>query len=164
MKSRPRSVENRVVDELNKIFVPYGLKTIERIPAPGRTGPDMTWNELKLAVDPKSWKSNPKSHKIPNGCYDHGSYITTKLSDLPLLLEGTCKKFLTGKFSKTVWKLLLHLDEWREEYLQEGVSIIVLHWPNTRISNSVVVVKKEDIARLQNNFKKVRNTLLEERQ
>lgn len=159
MKSRPRSVENRVAEELNKLFEKLGFSKIERIPAPGRTGPDMTWNELKLAVDPKSRKANPKSHIITDdNIYDHGEYITVKLSNFFMLLN-LHKTANTRKSSKVVWELLQHLDEWRIQNLQDGVSIIVLHWPNKHIENSVVVMRKKDITRLQNNFEQAKISL-----
>ena len=151
MKSRPRRVENRVAEEFNKLFSSLGLGRIERIPAPGREGPDMTWNELKLIIDPKSWLTNPKNHMIVSGYYDHGPYVSIKLDEFLTLLNGTAVKEFR-KSSSTVLKLLEHLDSWTKENVPEGISAIVLHWPHMRIANSVVVIKVEDVERLQERY------------
>lgn len=60
MKQRPRYAENRIAQELSDVFVPLGYEYFVRIPANGRTGPDITVNNTKLVVDAKSRVSNPK--------------------------------------------------------------------------------------------------------
>lgn len=60
MKARPRRAENRVAEVLSKIFSDVGKSPVKRIPVLGREGPDITWNEVKLIVDVKSRKANPK--------------------------------------------------------------------------------------------------------
>ena len=65
MKARPRAVENRIAEALNVHFEYLGLAPVERIPVLGRTGPDLTTNEMNLVVDVKSRLEVPKELYFP---------------------------------------------------------------------------------------------------
>ena len=64
MKARPRSVENRVANMLNDVFAAMDC-SVQRIPVLGRSGPDISLNELQLVVDVKSRLEVPKALFFP---------------------------------------------------------------------------------------------------
>lgn len=158
MKARPRSVENRVADELNKFFEQSNLSSVERIPVLGRAGPDITWNELQLIVDVKSRLSNPKMCKITRRhavIFDSDmASVGVRLKDIDLLFMRSIPT-VTRKSSKTVNDWLAHMDDWtikNHEEVPYGVSAIVLHWPNTYVENSTLLIYKEERGYLRERY------------
>lgn len=150
MKARPRRVENRVAEELTKWFERHGLGPVQRIPAVGGRGPDITWNELGLVVDVKSRKKNPKSLQIAEEIVIRsGEYTGVRLRDLDLLLEVTHEE--ERPFSKVLENYYTHMDAWRGLHPYRlpdgGLTAIILHWPGANIDNSVLFAKESIVDR-----------------
>jgi len=161
MKARPRHVENRVAEELNKFFEQSNLSSVERIPVLGRTGPDLTWNELELIIDVKSRLSNPKKCKITKrhvviyGQDYHSRYsIGVRIKDMDLLFMRSVPVAVRNS-SVTVARWLAHMDDWTQKNKEEvphGVSSIVLHWPNTNVENSTLIIYHDEREHLRERY------------
>jgi hypothetical protein len=150
MKARPRRVENRVAEELTKWFESHGLGPVQRIPAVGGRGPDITWNELGLVVDVKSRKKNPKSLQIADEIVVRsGKYTGVRLRDLDLLFEVTHEE--ERPLSRVLENYYTHMDAWRGLHPYRlpygGLTAIILHWPGTNIDNSVLFAKESIVDR-----------------
>ena len=83
-------MENRVAAYLSALFAGIGLSPVERIPVLGRTGPDLTINELGLVVDVKSRQACPKMYFCGSVCFD-GEYLAVPLSLLPQWTASSCQ-------------------------------------------------------------------------
>jgi len=59
-RRRWKRVEVRVAEILSEIFSDAGKDPVERIPILGRTGPDISHNQIELIVDVKSRHQVPK--------------------------------------------------------------------------------------------------------
>ena len=134
MKARPRAKERRVAEILSKEFVACGYKPVVRIPVLGRTGPDISLNELKFVIDVKSRIEVPKSVYIPLGPaivhFQPYDLIGFRLNNFAALLTGEIKKFdvFPGEGQMTVVdKWFRHMDEWTKENEPDGITALVLH-------------------------------------
>lgn len=151
MKQRPRRAENRVAEILSDFFLNNSLLPVERIPVLGRTGPDLTVNEVNLIVDVKSRKSCPKGtfkavEKTGKACNPHtAAFELDRLQEA--LVEGR-GLFMSLKESKMVTGWLEHMHEWTKENAPDGISAIVLHRPGLPYGKSVLVVFKSDVGLL----------------
>lgn len=143
MKGRPRSIENKVAAWITELSAPKGYKAVERIPVLGRTGPDLTINELGLVVDVKSRLEVPKSVFMkPLEMIDFGGLIGIRLDHLDLLMveyKATC---IRGP-SVLVRRWFDHMDEWRQENYPQGVTALVLHRPGRHVGTSTVIISSE---------------------
>lgn len=84
----------------------------------------------------------------------HPSTIGVRLKDIPLLFTDD-KPSQNRPQSKTVDKWLLHMDTWtveNEKKVPHGVSMIVLHWPNTYVENSTLVMYEHDRSYLNERY------------
>jgi hypothetical protein len=161
MKARPRRIENRVAEELNKFFAQSKLSDVERIPVLGRSGPDLTWNELTLIVDVKSRLSVPKSYKIterqivefniPDDPSAYGHTIGVRLCDLDLLLEDEEPQRIV-KPSITVDRWYYHMDDWTVTNDPDGISALVLHWPRSNVSKATFLMHQDDRSFLNERY------------
>jgi hypothetical protein len=162
MKARPRRIENRIAEELNKYFSFYRLSHIERIPVLGREGPDYTKNELGLNLDAKSRKANPKSHKLhkgelsfyaPGTTYipdpyqdwhdeDFDGYVGMKMMSLNRVL-GHDGPYPYNKIIRPSAVVLKWLDK------MDPLGGLILHWPNTPVKNSVLIARWKTIEHIQ---------------
>jgi hypothetical protein len=148
MKSRPRSVENRVADAMNSHFSRLGMSSVERIPVLGRTGPDLSINEMGLAVDVKSRIEVPKAIFFPLGeCFRFDGMTAVRLTNLYCLWEDFTLENPTDRMpalldysSKTIRDYLAHMDEWTQAHEPNGISCIVLHRPEVPIGSSVAII------------------------
>ena len=131
MKARPRKVENRIAEELNRWFNQVGLSPIERIPVLGRAGPDFTKNELQLRLDAKSRLAIPKSMKCGEEVIYFGMYAGVRLCDLDKLTRLSIRPV---RASKTVAR-------WVEKMEPNGG--VILHWPHTPIKHAVLIMRLE---------------------
>lgn len=162
MKARPRRVENRVAEEINKYLSQYGLPEVERIPVLGRTGPDISlWPFFMVAVDVKSRKSNPKGYVLGPGelmyywgyNYEIDLPITrvammgTRLDNLEALFDTENEETFNRPTSKTVTKWLVHMGEWcwdPQRSSSQYIPALVLHYPGRPVAHSTFVIFKED--------------------
>ena len=138
MKARPRSVERRVAEELSAIFLSLGFSRVERIPVLGRTGPDISINEVGLVIDVKSRLSTPKgllAEKHHHLYFDNlvGVQLCNLFVALPLI---------SVKPSKIVMDWFNHMDEWRKEFYPQGYSCIILHRPGLDIKASTCILER----------------------
>jgi len=78
-----------VAKRLTAFFVSINMDPVERLPVIGRTGPDITMNQLGLVVDVKSRLEVPKSvFEVEHGrVMRMQDYYLMHLVDLDLLLE-----------------------------------------------------------------------------
>jgi len=155
MKSRPRSVENEVAAYLSNIFIQFGFSPVERIPAPGRSGPDITLNELELALDAKSRVAVPETILFPIQCpfvFQGGSLVGVRLANLASILDSVTAPV---DFSSVVVRRYIdHMEEWTREKWPSAISAVVLHRPKLPIGNSVFVIYFTDYERLKNRWMK----------
>lgn len=150
MKARPRSVENRVADALNDQFVRLGLSPVERIPVLGRTGPDISINELHLVVDVKSRLEVPKALFFPLACpFAFEDMLAVRLASIDTLWSGEIQHPAPLDFSsKIVRGYLAHMDEWTRTNEPAGVSCVILHRPEMPTGQSVVIIYAQHRRRL----------------
>jgi hypothetical protein len=150
MKARPRSVENRVAELVNDQLIPLGCSPVERIPVIGRTGPDLSVNEMNLIVDVKSRIEVPKSLFFPLLCPFHfDDMLAVRLTYLPLLWsEGWVQPAPLEFSSKIVRGYLEHMEEWTRERHPEGVSCVILHRPEMPIGSCVAIIHSTNRRRL----------------
>lgn len=139
MKARPRGVEREVAALLSKFFLSIGCSPVERIPVLGRTGPDITINELGLVVDVKS------RIEVPVGTfYDHTVSFSDGYSAVPLakihdllISEGEPVSFK----SKQVDAWYAHMDEWTQKHQPDGISVLILHRPKLPYGKAMFILK-----------------------
>lgn len=153
MKARPRSVENRVADALNEHFKSLAVSPVERIPVLGRTGPDISLNELGLVVDVKSRKEISKTIFFPLMCpFYFDGLLGVRLANFDTLWEEEERDDRPPPFldfsSKMIRDYLDHMEEWTKEHAKGGVSCVVLHRPEMPIGSSVAVIYQTSRRRL----------------
>lgn len=160
MKARPRSVENRIAGALNDHFTLLGMTRVERIPVLGRTGPDISTNEMKLVVDVKSRREIPKTIFFPlmiPFTFDH--LMAVRLCNLNILWDEDAFDCPTAPLdfsSKLIRGYLEHMEEWTAANEPDGISAVILHRPETPIGNSVVVIHSISRRRLYDCTNKYR--------
>lgn len=143
MKSRPRRVENEVAARLSVHFVAMGMSPVQRIPVLGRTGPDITVNESKLAIDVKSRKTVPVCFAPHKGiARSLNGLLVVRLLDFPLLYSDEQEQggLLFPSIQALGW--IGHMKEWADE--NDAIPAIVLHRPGMNIDRSVLVIYADD--------------------
>ncbi len=149
MKARPRSVENRVADALNDHFRLMGCSPVERIPVLGRTGPDISINEMNLVVDVKSRREVPKSIFFPLSVpFAFDGMVAARLTNLNTLWEPEHVPALLDFSSKLIRGYLEHMEEWTKAKAPGGVSCVILHRPEMPVGSSVAVIHSHNRRRL----------------
>ncbi len=149
MKRRPRRIESEVARYITLFSQKRGCSPVERIPVLGRTGPDISINELGLVVDVKSRKKIPKSFGLKPGeiLRTDDGLLAVRLDELDLLY-GNHDVTKEIPASKVVRRWLDHMDEWRQEHEVNGVSVIVLHRPGTHVSRAPFVIYRSERSKL----------------
>ena len=141
MKPRPRSVEREVSELLSEIYLRHGYSPVKRIPTLGRIGPDIEINEAQFVIDAKSRIAVPQSHLLDKGVMGvFGEYVGVRIGEL----ERESFKSQLVRPSLIVLSWLKHMDEWTREFMPNGISVVILHKPRTKIANATFVVKPED--------------------
>lgn len=149
MKARPRSVENQVAAALNQHFQTLAVAPVERIPVLGRSGPDLTTNELNLIVDVKSRLEIPRAIFIPLAvpfCFDDLTLV--RLANLPTLWDAQYSPAAMDFSSKLIRSYLAHMDEWTRANAPDGISCVILHRPKMPIGDSVAAIYSTSRRRL----------------
>ena len=152
MKARPRAVENRVANALSALFVQIGALPVERIPVLGRTGPDITLNELKLVVDVKSRLECPKSYFCSRIAEDELHFIIP-LRLIPQFLKQETEPFRLSFTSTLVRRYWEHMDAWTRANEPDGISAIMMHRPKMPVGRAVLILSKNDTRRLISRWK-----------
>ena len=156
MKPRPRAVENRVAAYLTDLFVRSGLSPVARIPVLGRTGPDITLNELKLVIDVKSRLECPKTYFTDSVCSDFAFRIIPLCALAPFLAGRVPPRELsfTSALVRGYWS---HMDEWRRANEPEGITAIIMHRPKMPVGRAVLIISEEDTWRFTSRWKQLQS-------
>ena len=133
-----------VANRLTAFFVNVNLGPVERLPVIGRTGPDITMNQLGLVVDVKSRLEVPKSvfEVEPGRVMRMQNYNIMRLADLDLLLEYDLPFQVNHKYSKMVRRWFVHMNRWRCANQPNGFTALVLHKPRMKYDDAVLVVQR----------------------
>lgn len=158
MKARPRAAENRIAKELNKVFSDLNITPFERIPVLGRTGPDLTINELGLVVDVKSRLECPKGLFVRAG---KGYLIPEALRVYHLSDVGKNDADLDWglmRTSKMARNYFYHMDAWtHEQNNPDLITAVVLHRPGMAYANAVLIMRSTDRLRLLEKIERIKN-------
>jgi hypothetical protein len=127
-----------VAKMLTDISIPLGYKPIERKPVIGRTGPDLSFNELGLVVDVKSRIEVPIHICVPN-IVQFGDLVVCPLGTLMQEI-GEPIIFHSSFHSKIVDGYYNHMDEWKRENMPDGITALVLRRPKMPFGMSVLVI------------------------
>ena len=149
MKSRPRRIENRVAEEMSKFYESINMSPVVRIPILGRAGPDISLNELNLAIDVKSRKSCPKLIRPKPGFVSYApdwAWHAVRLDEIDLLLQRTAR-LQQIKRSKMIQDWLDHMDEWSVEQDEHIISGLVIHRPGEQVKAAILVIKQWEVFR-----------------
>ena len=149
MKARPRATENGIARELNKVLADLNYDKIERIPVLGRTGPDLTINQLGLVIDVKSRKSCPKGimpdkNEIKSFEYGGMTFWAVRVSDV----RNKDMPIVAVKGSKMIYDWWMHMDEWTQEKTTGKTTCIITHKPKIPYGNAAAIFKSIDLERL----------------
>jgi hypothetical protein len=143
MKSRPRNVENRVAEVMSEWYVKNGFSPVERVPVLGRSGPDISINEMLIAIDVKSRKSIPIGYKITEPkIFQFGALLGVKMKNFQLFFENV-EPELTSTASITIRRWFYHMKKWTDG-VPNGIPAVVLHWPGTRIDNATILIHRDN--------------------
>lgn len=152
MKARPRSVERHVAAFLSEQFAQLGLSAVERIPVLGRTGPDISINELGLVIDVKSRLEVPKTYFMWSDCIvdfpDKHRLLGIRLHNFFMIFDTGTKVQYSNFSSVLVEKYYAHMDEWTKEEYPSGITCLVLHRPKMPIGKSLLIISEQDRRRL----------------
>jgi hypothetical protein len=141
-RRRWKRVEVRVAEILSEIFSDAGKEPVERIPLLGRTGPDISYNQVELIVDVKSRHEVPKSSLAVKGqALLLGDMLGFQLEDLPNL-AGLSP--FTATPSRLVSGWMSHMHEWKEENCPTGITCVILHRPNMPVGESTVIIYSKE--------------------
>jgi hypothetical protein len=141
VKARPRSVERSIADYLTLIFP--GLTPFSRIPVLGRTGPDLTINELNLVIDIKSRIEVPKQYM---------AFLTQ--DDRFYVVPLNCLPTFPLPFDRTRYSSVLvarwwdHMHAWTQQHHPHGITALILHRPKMPYGKAMFIVAKSDYGRL----------------
>lgn len=156
MKGRPRSIEREVACRLSALFKVQGFAAVERIPILGRTGPDITINELGLVIDVKSRLSVPQGVIVPprkSFNWTDQQYIGTRLGEI-FNIDDINTIQIDDKCSVTVIRWYEHMDDWRRKNFPEGITTLVLHRPGTWVQNATFIIHASDKEKLYDRYHK----------
>jgi hypothetical protein len=152
VKRRPRRIESEVARHLSLFSSQYGLSPVQRIPVLGRSGPDLTINELGLVIDVKSRLSAPKGWSVLQAgrVGEWGDLVAVRLGEIELLEEMGQVMPLYSSTLVTRW--FSHMDQWTQAHHPDGITALVLHRPGLHVGNSTLVIKKEDRRKLYDRY------------
>lgn len=139
MKQRPRRVEREAAKLLSDFFRSIGCSPVERIPVLGRTGPDISLNELGLVVDVKSRLEVPLGAFFDHPVCCQGVYYAVPLDRIADLLisEGDPVPFK----SKQVDAWYAHMEAWTLVNQPDGISALILHRPKLPYGKAMLILK-----------------------
>ena len=151
MKARPRSVERKVAACLSQYFTQLHLSPVERIPVLGRTGPDLTINELGLVINVKTRLEVPKTIFRLYGpvidFQDELHLVGIRLKDIHLLTEA-CNAQSLDFSSALIHQWYLHMDSWTQENYPGGITALVLHRPKMPVGAALLILSQKHRRRL----------------
>jgi len=143
MKQRPRRVEREIAKRITLVSEIVGADAVLRIPANGRTGPDIEINQLGLVMDVKSRESISKKMMVTKPTIFNQDFFGLPLRDFPALLEDT--DFRSEPFfSLQVLGWFNHMEGWRLKNYPAGITAILLHKPKEPIGSAVFIIKERE--------------------
>lgn len=150
MKGRPRSIERKTAEHLTAIFATLSLSPVERIPVLGRTGPDISLNELQLVIDVKSRLEVPIGYTNQIAVIQRygGDLLGVRLDNFPLLFTEEPEVYSTIS-SVLVNRYYSHMDEWTQSDCPSGYTALVLHRPKMSVGNALFIISQANRRRLQ---------------
>jgi hypothetical protein len=131
-----------VAQELSRWFIELDLSPVERIPILGRTGPDITINELGLVIDVKSRLEVPLSC-FANCVVECSGLISVPLGRLPELARSYAL-VVPRPARKIVADYYAHIKEWVDAEYPSGIAALVLHRPKMPYGKSMFVISSSD--------------------
>ena len=143
MKARPRHAERRIAEILTLFFASRNLDPVERVPVIGRTGPDLSLNQCKLVCDVKSRLSVPISY-IQDVPMLHDGLVCIPLVLLPGF-DGSSITVSDARKSKTVEDFYLHMLEWTQKKVPDGITALVLHKPGLKFDKAQFVLHQAQV-------------------
>ena len=147
-KSRHRfkDVEKEISKCLTAMFSDVGKSPVDRIPILGRTGPDITINEVGLVIDVKSRRIIPNYMFAPaNTVLYLGNFVGFRLDDL--LKINRLDHSEIKSMSNEVLKWWNHMDEWTQKF-HPGITAIILHHYRMPLGQSTVIIHQKDRSEL----------------
>ena len=146
MKARPRRAERKVAVHFSKIFASLGYGPVERIPVLGRTGPDISINEMGLVIDVKSRLEVPKRY-MTNCLTLCGELLCMPLSLLSFAASsGDDGSFLMTPLllrvpaCKTVDDYYDHMQKWTLVHRPADITCLVLHRPAMPFGQAMFII------------------------
>jgi hypothetical protein len=145
-----------VARHLTEFSATLGASPVERIPVLGRTGPDITTNELGLVVDVKSRREVPTGYFHPNACL-FGVLVGVPINRI-MLLANDCPREVSDFTSVLVERWYAHMDEWRKAHFPRGISALVLHRPKKPIGKSMLIIHQSSVEELKCQIQTLQST------
>ena len=124
MKSAPRRAEVAVAGILSEKLKLIGASPVKRVPVIGRTGPDISINEIGLVIDVKN------RGEIPGGIFHNelvsfGPFLAVPLDQIELLLAAEpIPIHFASKIVSDYWE---HMHEWTAANYPNGITCLILH-------------------------------------
>ena len=146
MKRRPRRIESEVAKHLSKEFAKLKLDPVERVPVIGRTGPDLTVNSSRLAIDVKSRKEVPKVMWKFKRLGKFGGLLAVRLCEFERIVADVPRPEVL--LPKTVKDYMDHMAEWDAGH----IPAIVIHRPGMWTANAIFLIREADRERLIENI------------
>ncbi len=150
MKAVPRRAEREVAALLSSHFTKLGMDPVERIPVLGRTGPDISINQMGMVIDVKSRKEVPSMSRLRKG--ELVAFGTTligiRLDELPGLWETRPVATDIRPYSKMIVDWYGHMDEWTKANYPDGVSALALRRPGMPFGETTIVIDLYDWRKL----------------
>lgn len=147
---RSRRVELAVAKYLSNLF-PLSRR-IDRIPAPGREGPDLTQNDLGLVVDVKSRLEVPKSVFHHEALQINEIFYAVPLCmlvDMPAPQQS-----ITARI-KTVTDWYEHMDVWRILHDPDATTALILHVPGMPVGRAMLFIRMEHLEKIQQKSRRM---------
>ena len=148
MKRRPRRIESEVAKHLSKEFAKLKLDPVERVPVIGRTGPDISINQSKLAIDVKSRLEVPKAMWKFKRLGKFGDLLAVRICEFERILSDVPR--LEAPLPKTVKAYMDHMAEWSSDH----IPAIVVHRPGMWVANAIFLIREADRERFIQNIPK----------
>ena len=155
MKNAPRRAENAIAALLSEKFAQIGAAPVERVPVIGRTGPDITINEIGLVVDVKNRKEVPLG-LFHDGLIKFGGLLAAPIEKFELLVSDEEPRAVDFS-STTVLNYYLHMHAWTINHRLDGITCVILHKvmnpAKMPYGKSMVIISFTDRRRLQQRWK-----------
>ena len=143
MKARPRHAENEVARIFTEIFARAEHSPVERIPTTGRTGPDISINEVGLVIDVKS------RLEVPKGIFRDHPFTFDGYYAVPLSMFPTLEAVEQSTFASVIISHYFdHMHEWTMLKRKTGITALVLHRPKMPYGKAMLIINYSNMEEL----------------